>query len=283
MISLDWKERLKIDTEDFVKRKLPMNNYDIDIVYNAYPKRVDNNVPADVISFVAKTLSGYIGKEIDQYTPFLEYLWDNKGENGHQIFIRIMKSAVKKKPEVFVDYLRKILTTSHDKSEIKALVKTLIPLLKKEPKKYIDTLYSWLAIRNTELQKAIINTFLIVVKDDNTLMKYVFQKMEREWLYPTPYTIRNSIMYLKAVYKISPEFYFSVYENYKCSRNPVFVEILCGSLNPIQGEEYYQKICEYLNNWSQSGNIRIKKAANAGLKLMKKKPPAKTKKASKEE
>jgi len=39
MISLDWQERLKMDTQDFVKRKLPKGKYDIDIVYNAYPQR----------------------------------------------------------------------------------------------------------------------------------------------------------------------------------------------------------------------------------------------------
>lgn len=271
MISLDWKERLKIDTEDFVKRKLPMNNYDIDIVYNAYPKRVDNKVPGEVITFVAKNLSGYIGKEIDKYIPFLEYLWENKGENGHQIFIRIMKNAVKRKPDVFVDYLRNILATCNDKSEIKALVKTLTPLFKKEPKKYIDILYGWLSIDNPELHKAIINTFITVVKDNKSLLKYVFQKLEREWLYPTPYTIRNSILFLKAIYKISPEFYFSVYDNYRCSRNPVFVEILCGALNQIKEEDYYQKIYQYLTNWSKSGNVKIKKAALAGIKQIHKK------------
>ena len=45
MISLDWKERLKKDTIDFAERKLPAHDYDIDIIYNAYPQRIDNKIP----------------------------------------------------------------------------------------------------------------------------------------------------------------------------------------------------------------------------------------------
>lgn len=269
MITLDWKQRLIVDTEDFVNRKLPQNNYDIDIVYNAYPKRVDNKVPNEVINFVAKTLSARIGKNIDRHVGFLDYLWENKGEPGNLIFTHLMKTALAKKPELFVDYLIKRLTGCSDAAVVKSLLKTIMPLIKKEPKKYVDILCNMLTIHNPVLHKAIINLLLVIVKDDTAMMKYIFQKMERGWLYPSPYTINNSTLYLKAIYKINPEFYFNVYDNYKGSRNPVFVEILCNALNPIQEDEYYDKVFEILTNWSKSGNVRIKKAALAGLKIMK--------------
>ena len=57
MISLDWKERIIKDTTDFFERKLPRGDFDIDIVYNAYPQRIYNKVPQAVITLVGKTLA----------------------------------------------------------------------------------------------------------------------------------------------------------------------------------------------------------------------------------
>lgn len=272
MISLDWKERLKLDTEDFVSRKLPQGDFDIDIVYNAYPKRVENKIPSEVITFVAKILVSKIAKNLDQYLNFYNYLWEKKGENGRQIFVHIMKTALHRKPVIFLDYLKKVLANCKDLTEINALFnKAIAPNFKNDNKKNIDLIYNWLSIDNPELHKGIINLFLKVAKSDPSLLKHIFQKMERGWLYPNPHTIKNSVQFLKATYKIDPEFYFSVYDNYKGSRNPVFVEILCHSLVPISQAEPHNLIYSYLENWHKSGNIRIKKSAVSGLKTMKKK------------
>ena len=272
MISLDWKERLKLDTEDFVARKIPQGEYDIDIVYNAYPKRIDNKIPAEVITLVAKILTAKIARNMEQYTNFYNYLWEKKGENGKLIFVYLMKTALHRKPAVFLDYVKKVLVNCTNASDINALFnKAIVPLFKKENKKHLDVIYNWLSIDNSELHKGIINLFLKVSKSDPSLLKYLFQKMERGWLYPNPHTVKNSVHFLKATYKIDPQFYFSVYDNYKGSRNPVFVEILCHALNPIKEEEPSQRIYGYLENWHKSGNIRIKKAATAALKTMKKK------------
>ncbi|MBW6516597.1 MAG: hypothetical protein K0B81_08315 [Candidatus Cloacimonetes bacterium] len=272
MISLDWKQRLKMDTEDFVSRKIPQGDFDIDIVYNAYPKRIDNKIPSEVITFVAKILASKIAKNMDQYLNFYDYLWYKKGENGKQIFVYLMKTAIHRKPAIFLDYVKKVLATSKDVTDINAVLnKAVVPLFKKESKKYLDIIYNWLSLDNPDLHKSIINLFIKVAKNDPTLLKYIFQKMERGWLYPNPHTIKNSVQFLKATYKIDADFYFSVYDNYKGSRNPVFVEILCHALNPISEPEPYNRIVGYLENWQKSGNIRIKKAAATSLKTMKKK------------
>ena len=74
MISLDWKERLKKDTIDFYERKLPQKDYDIDIIYNAYPERIDNKIPQAVITFVGKNLAAKLAKNADKYYDFFDYL-----------------------------------------------------------------------------------------------------------------------------------------------------------------------------------------------------------------
>ncbi len=272
MISLDWKERLKMDTVDFVTRKMPQDDFDIDIVYNAYPKRIDNKIPSEVIVFVAKTLAGKLTKNPDKYFDFYNYLWEEKGENGRLIFAYLMKKATQRKPEVFLDYIKKNLARCDNYTGSNLVLnKAFFPLLKKDSKKYIDICFDWLNIDNPHLHKSIINLFLKAAKSDPSLLKYIFHKLTGQWLNPKPYTIKDSVQFLKAAYKIDPEFYFSVYEEYKKSRTPVFVEILCNALTPVKEPEQADRIHEYLLNWQKSGNIRIKKAAASGVKVIKRK------------
>ena len=272
MISLDWKERLKLDTADFITRKIPQGDYDIDIVYNAYPKRVDNKVPSEVIVFVAKTLAGKIARNADNYFNFYDYLWHKKGENGRLVFAYLMQKITKRNPELFLDYLKTILANCNDVTDINLVLnKAVTPLFKKEEKKYIDILFKWLKIDNHHLHKSIINLFTKIAKNDPSLLKYIFKKMEQEWMHPNEHTVRDNTLFLKAIYKIDPEFYFSIYDNYKGSRNPIFVEILCHALLPIAEQEGFEKLKKYLENWHKSGNVRIKKAAASGLKALKKK------------
>jgi hypothetical protein len=272
MISLDWKERLKLDTVDFVSRKLPQGDYDIDIVYNAYPKRVDNNIPSEVIVFVGKTLAGKLTKKFEEYIGFYDYLWDKKGENGRLIFAYVMKSATRRKPDLFLEYLLKKMKGCRNYTDINLVLnKAVFPLLKKDGKKYIDLVYNWLEMDNSELHKAIIGLFIKAAKNDPSLLGYIFHKMTGQWLNPKSYTVRDSIQFLKASYKIDPNFYFSVYDDFKKSRTPIFVDILCHAVIPVKEPEAAKMIYDCLNNWTKSGNVRIKKAAASGLKLLKKK------------
>ncbi|MCB5231250.1 MAG: hypothetical protein WCX83_05615 [Candidatus Cloacimonas sp.] len=271
MITLDWKERLKLDTEDFVERKLPEGDYYIDIVYNAYPKRVDNKIPSEVINFVSKILTSKIAKTAKDYIPFYDYLWNDKGDYGRQIFIYIMRTVVKRDPEFFLDYLHKNIKKDPGSAEVKALLRRAVaPLMTSEGKKYIDTVFNWIGIDDVELHKSIINLMVKACKDDPTLIKNIFQKVERGWIYPTDHTLRDSSTFLKAISKIDQEFYISVYDNYKNSRNPVFIEILSSSLMAIEDPKAIERLLGYFENWSQSGNIRVKKAGQVGVRYLRK-------------
>jgi hypothetical protein len=98
------------------------------------------------------------------------------------------------------------------------------------------------------------------------LVKPIFQKLETSWLYATPNMIKLNTNFLKAIYKVKPRFYNSIYENYKTTRNPVFAEILCGA---ICG--YNKLLKETVDNWAMSGNIKLKKIGIHGQKILKKK------------
>ena len=40
MLTIDWKERLTLDTDYYLEHKLPLQDYDFEIIFNAYPEAV---------------------------------------------------------------------------------------------------------------------------------------------------------------------------------------------------------------------------------------------------
>ncbi len=267
MISLDWKERLINDTVDFIERKLPAGDYDIDIIYNAYPQRIDNNIPHAVITLVGKTFGSKLIRKYDKFLPFYDYLIHEKGENGRMIFAYIMARAIRRKPELFIPYIEKFLFTTQDQKSCNLVIdKTIFPLLKKKPHDYIDLVANWVKKDNDHLSLSLQKMLVKLIAFDPTLIKPIFSKLETSWLYATPTMIKLNTNFLKAVYKIDPDFYFSVYENYKSTRNPIFADILCNAICC-----YNDSVKNTCDHWAMSGNIKMKKIGQHGQKILKKK------------
>jgi hypothetical protein len=267
MISLDWKERLIKDTEDFYTRKLSKGDFDIDIVYNAYPQRIDNKIPQAVITLVGKTLAAKLAKTADQYFDFYDYLMANKGEQGIIIFSYLMARAVKKKPEIFLQYLEKILLSCEEQKICNLIVdKALHPLIKKDPVKYLDLLNGWIKKDNQHLSLSIQKLLIKLIHRDASLIKPIFDKLESSWLYATPTMVKLNYHLLKEIYKSDKDFYLAVYKNYQNTRNPVFAEILSDAIcvkDPV--------IEKMVDLWSHSGNIKLKKIGIHSQKILKKK------------
>ena len=267
MISLDWKERLKKDTIDFYERKLPQKDYDIDIIYNAYPERIDNKIPQAVITFVGKNLAAKLAKNADKYYDFFDYLLKEKEENGTIIFAYIMSRAMKKKPDVYLKYLEKILTSTKDQKSCNLIMdKAIFPIVKKKPKEYLDTIIKWVDLGNKYLINSINKLLIKLIHVEPELAKYIFGKLETSWLDATPDIVKLNSSILKEIYKTNPEFYFSIYENYKMTRNPVFAEILGGAICC-----YHETIDKIVQNWSRSGNVKLKKIGIHCQKLLRRK------------
>lgn len=267
MISLDWKERLKKDTIDYYERKLPAGDYDIDIIYNAYPQRIDNNIPHAVITLVGKTIAAKLSKDPENYMPFYNYLLNKKGENGRMIFAYIMARVVKKKPDVFIPYLKDFLTHTTDQKSCNLIIdKTIFPIFKKEPLEHLDMLSNWIKKDNAILMSSLQKMMVKLITFDPTLVKPIFNKMETSWLYATPNMAKFSSNFLKSTYKVDPQFFISVYDNYKHTRNPVFADILCNAICCY--DDTIQEICDH---WAISGNIKLKKIGIHGQKLLQKK------------
>ncbi len=270
MIPLDWKERLTKDSEDFFTRKIAIKDFDFDIIYNAYPERVDNKVPKEVVSFVANAIAVKMGNQVLDYIDFLDYLWYKKGENGKLAFVCIVTKLYRKKADFFLNFLSKKILESTCLIDLELLLdKCFYFMIKKDIKLHLDLLLGWFKNNNEVLHKAIIKLLVKIIKNEPGFLKPIFSKLESAWLYATPDTIKINSQFLKAISSLDKTFYLNLFENYRLTRNPAFVEILCGSLT-----FYNPMLDEIINAWSLSGNARLKKAALSGLKNLKRKKEA---------
>jgi hypothetical protein len=265
MISMDWKLRLQQDVEDFLTRRASSGDFDLDIIYNAYPKRVEGKIPKEVVVFVAKALAGKIAKQPDQYKTLFDYFWNKKGENGRLALAYIFGRIVRRKPVPYLEqYFMDYLVKSTDSAEINLLLdKTVFPLFKEDPNHYLETLIRWLKVDNLTMKKCLINLLVKSAATQTELGRMAFRRLESSWLYATPESVKLFSTFLRALAKTDNEFYESVYEHYKQTRNPVFVEILAGA---VVGPS--PQIEAALENWAHSGNARLKKAALAAQRIV---------------
>jgi hypothetical protein len=73
---------------------------------------------------------------------------------------------------------------------------------------------------------------------------------------------------LKAVQKLDYELYLDIWRQHVSSRDPQSAEILCASIM-----SYHPEIEEIVENWTKSGNARLKKAAMSAQRILNKKKP----------
>lgn len=267
MITYDWQQRLRQDTLDFLEHKIPAKDYDFEIIYNAYPERVNGEVPQPVITYVAKEMRKVIQNDPDTYIDFLLFIQKKKGDNGKKIFNYVLSKVMLKHPGEYDEIFKKAITDTHDKSEIKKIFDNItLPLLKKHPDKYIDDIIN--TVRQEPQDYAIECAFATLckyMKVNKAKAKMINQKIDSFWNSENK-TIRSGIVQiLKCLYKIDKRIYRDTYRSYQSTYNPNFIEILSDSIS-----ENSQLIREIVERWEKSGNIRIKKAAYTAEKTLKK-------------
>lgn len=271
MISLDWKERLKRDTEDFYRNKLPENFYDIEIIYNAYPQRVNNNIPYEVISFVGKQIASRIAHEPARYIDFYDYIFNHKKENGKILFAIIMNRALKKDPDTFFPYLEEKIFQLNDVKEAVMIVdKAISPLVRKDPGKYQRIIIKWAKKDHTALTLSMQKLIVKIMQTHPENIRDIFHHLESGWLHAGEPMIKLNIAVLRAIYKIDPDYYFEIFSHYRHTREPVFAEMLTSAITA-----YHPHIEEAVNNWAHSGNVHLKKFGLHGQKIIKKKKKGK--------
>ncbi|NLW18732.1 MAG: hypothetical protein GXY81_03490 [Candidatus Cloacimonetes bacterium] len=268
MLTIDWKERLSKDTAEYLHKKLPNNDFDFEIIYIAFPERVDGQIPPAVVTHVAKTIVQKLGKNHDKHLAFYKYLWEKKGEAGQTAFITIMASLVPKKPELYMPMVQKAVNTASEAQLNTLLDKVMLPLLRKQPEKYLRFAYEWLASPKDVVRKQTVNLLVKLMKREPELRQDVVQHFVNQWLQPLDEQAADHVALLKAVYKMDPELYYELWEQHGQTRDPQSAEILCASIL-----DYHPMIEEAVEPWTKSGNARLKKAAMAAQKILQKKKP----------
>lgn len=267
MISMDWKERLRRDSEDFFQHKIPEGYYDIEIIYNAYPQRVNNKIPSEVITFVSKQIAFRIASEPKKYIPFYDYIYSHKGENGKVVFSYIMARALQKDAKFFFPYLEKKLFALKDIKLARMIVdKAISPLVRKTPSEYQNIIINWAKKDHPALTISMQKIITRIMQTHPENIPEIFQHLESGWLNAGEPMVKLNIAVLKSIFKINPEYYFEIYHHYRHTREPIFAEILTGAIM-----DYHPSIEELVTHWSQSGNVKLKRMGAHGLKIINKK------------
>ncbi len=267
MISLDWKERLVKDTEDFIRSKLPKRDYSFEIIYNAYPQRTGTHVPKEVVILVAKKMADLLVKVSENHMDFYLSLWKEKGENGRLAFVIIIAKLITKKPEVFTQLIEKVMYATPEEPEVALLLdKAFLPIIKKNYSANLQLIYKWLYSENEHIQLNAAKLLSKLCKLDPKQIQTVFHKMENSWLNATQGMTKANIYFLKSLYPIDASIYQEIFSKYRSSRDPYTVEILCNSIMC-----YTPEMETIIENWTHSGNAKLKKAALVGLKAVRRK------------
>lgn len=266
MITLDWKERLTKDTRYYLEHKLPRQDYDFDIIFNWYPERVNGHVPNEVIQLVTKVMAQKIGKLHEQYLPFYQHLWDKKGEIGKLAFTIFMSRFYAKKPALYLPILEKILNKA-DKHDITLIFeKVFFPLYKKQTEPTLSQVYSWLESSHEPLRKQAVAFLIKLLKLKPEAIAGTLRHLQGKWAHPLSDIAQVHIAILKAVWRVDGKTVMNVFREYKTTRDPQTVEILCGAIT-----DYNAELFPIVENWTHSGNARLKKAATAAYKILLKK------------
>lgn len=267
MISYDWQQRLKKDVQDFVENKIPKKDYDFEIIYNAYPERQNGEIPQEVITFVAKEMRKKMIRSPEQYIDFLQYIHKNKGEAGKHIFNTIMQKIVTRSPGKYDKLLIELIENMDDESEIKKVFETIIYyLIKKHPGKYIDALFDW--IRKKPSQAVIKNIFRTLrnfIRRNKDMAGQVIEKCESLWNIDNAGIKEGNSLLLRTLYGIDKDYYREIFEEFRNTYNPNFVEILANAIS-----EDSETVRASIERWEKSGNVRIKKAASQARKNLSK-------------
>jgi len=270
MLTIDWKERLTLDTDDYLEHKLPGRDYDFEIIFNAYPERINGKIPSEVITFISGIMVQRMGKKHIDYLPFFRHLWLKKGDYGKLAFGAILAKILNKKPEIYLPLLEEMMQ-SGNYSEINALLdKVMLPLVRKYPQKYLDRVYAWSKSSNQELARSAINFLVKLIKRREDLIPDVLSHFQSQWSYPLGEMQSLHTIFLKTVAKLDPAQYIAVWNEYGISRDPQIVELLSSSI--IDYHEDFEAVVEI---WTKSGNARVKKAGLAAQKIINKKKGAK--------
>lgn len=270
MLTIDWKERLTLDTEDYLKNKLPKKDYDFEIIFIAYPERVNGKIPSEVITFISGVMVRKIAKKHLDYIPFYKHLWLEKEDHGKLAFGAIIARLMNKKPEIYIPLLEEMMAHGNT-SQVNALLdRVMLTLTRKKPEIYLEKVLQWTKSEKEEIAWAATNLCLKLIKRSVDLIPQVLTHFQNQWVYPLGEVQSLHVLLLKAIAKLDPESYRAVWEEFGVSRDPQIVELLCAAI-----VDYHPEIMKEVELWTKSGNARVKKASLSAMKVLKRKKGAK--------
>ncbi len=173
MIILDWKERFEADIKFFCDKRLKEKDNDIGIIYNAYPSRINREIPEEVLIFIAKKLAKYLTKSKEDYFDFYMFLWNKKSLQGKIILSQMFCNFLKKDSSFFYkiedDFIKKV----SDAEIVLIFDKTLCCLFKKNIKDNIDILLTLISHKREVINKKLEKLTIRLIKKNEDIIDYI--------------------------------------------------------------------------------------------------------------
>lgn len=112
-------------------------------------------IQLDVLKSMGKEIGKTI-KNVDDFLPLAETLWNNYGREGRIVSAVILGKIVGSDPEKIVPVCKKLVKTAISWEDCDNMVEGIEPLIRKEPETYLEWLYLWLQDENKWVRRCCI-------------------------------------------------------------------------------------------------------------------------------
>ena len=276
MIPIDWKNRFSKDCIDFVEKRLPKEDYDIGIVYNVYPVRVNRAVPDEVIVFIAKKLAKALIKTKQDHFKFYKYLWNKKYFQGKLLCCTMFSVFLKSDPDFFFLIEKDFVQTAKDDDLTLLINKGLSSLFKLDIAKTIKIVNTLIKIDNKIIDSKLKSLLVKTIKGDEASVDFIIDKTMWQWEALSKNGVGFFSKLLREIFKLFPSKYNQLFVRLSATMQPSVIEILCLSID--KNITISKEIKEQISQWTNSGNNRIKKSALSTMKKITRKRKSATKK-----
>ena len=267
MITIDWKVRFNNDVELFFKKRLPQKDFDVSIIYNVYPVRINRKIPDEVIVFIANALAKRLIKNKQEYFDFYSYLWKKKGDNGKLFCSTLFFVFLKEDISFFFEIEKEYIKNIDDEYLPYILNISLRGLLKNDLVKIENIIRALIAMNRKLIDTKILKLLIKDIKKDIDIIDFIFDKLVEDWSKLSTGGITLFSKLMKQVYTLSPEKYTHIFKKLSSTVEPEEIEVLCLS---VTAKMDFDKIVETkLLQWCKSGNNRVKKCAIAAKNRIK--------------
>ena len=112
-------------------------------------------IPVPILKQIGKEIAKPAAKQVDQYLPLTQLLWDEYGREGRVVTLIPLGEMELKKPQTIIPLLKEMCTTCITWEDADRLaMDALEPIVRKEPETWLSEAEEWLNHENKWVKRA---------------------------------------------------------------------------------------------------------------------------------